>query len=182
MMCGEYIHMKCIYMESGYQLKACCILNLPYLGLEMIPYLGLEMIPDLGLEMSLCNTKPINVFMFSQPIIPKIINLFQDLSNPSLINIINLTEIAIRRLIKMSKRISAFKSLCQEDQIALLKGGCTEMMILRSVCAYDPDKDSWKVCVFIIKTLFMYQCYVQTVPNIERKLMRIVLHKTLCCE
>ncbi|XP_045607799.2 nuclear hormone receptor HR96 isoform X2 [Procambarus clarkii] len=70
---------------------------------------------------------------------------FKDLSNPSLINIINLTEIAIRRLIKMSKRISAFKSLCQEDQIALLKGGCTEMMILRSVCAYDPDKDSWKI-------------------------------------
>ncbi|KAG7162620.1 Nuclear hormone receptor HR96-like 2, partial [Homarus americanus] len=68
----------------------------------------------------------------------------EDLSNPSLINIINLTEIAIRRLIKMSKRVSAFKSLCQEDQIALLKGGCTELMILRSVCAYDPDKDSWK--------------------------------------
>ncbi|KAK7067066.1 zinc ion binding [Halocaridina rubra] len=70
---------------------------------------------------------------------------FKDLSNPSLINIINLTEIAIRRLIKMSKRISAFKSLCQEDQIALLKGGCTEMMILRSVFAYDPDKDSWTI-------------------------------------
>lgn len=70
---------------------------------------------------------------------------FKDHSNLSLINIINLTEIAIRRLIKMSKRISAFKSLCQEDQIALLKGGCTEMMILRSVCAYDPDKDSWKI-------------------------------------
>lgn len=45
----------------------------------------------------------------------------------------------------MAKRITAFKSLCQEDQIALLKGGCTEMMILRSLCAYDPDKDSWKV-------------------------------------
>ncbi|XP_068212325.1 nuclear hormone receptor HR96 isoform X2 [Palaemon carinicauda] len=70
---------------------------------------------------------------------------FKDLSNPSLINIINMTEIAIRRLIKMSKRISAFKSLCQEDQIALLKGGCTEMMILRSVFAYDPDKDSWTI-------------------------------------
>lgn len=70
---------------------------------------------------------------------------FKDLSNPSLINVINLTEIAIRRLIKMAKRISSFKTLCQEDQIALLKGGCTEMMILRSVCAYDPDKDSWKI-------------------------------------
>ncbi|XP_050685774.1 nuclear hormone receptor HR96-like isoform X3 [Eriocheir sinensis] len=70
---------------------------------------------------------------------------FKDLTNPSLINIINLTEIVIRRLIKMAKKINAFKSLCQEDQIALLKGGCTEMMLLHSVCAYDPDKDSWKI-------------------------------------
>ncbi|XP_045126314.1 thyroid hormone receptor alpha-like isoform X2 [Portunus trituberculatus] len=33
----------------------------------------------------------------------------------------------------------------KEDQIALLKGGCTEMMLLHSVSAYDPDKDSWKI-------------------------------------
>lgn len=70
---------------------------------------------------------------------------FKDLTNPSLINIINLTEIVIRRLIKMAKRINSFKNLCQEDQIALLKGGCTEMMLLHSVSAYDPDKDSWKI-------------------------------------
>jgi hypothetical protein len=30
-------------------------------------------------------------------------------------------------------------------QIALLKGGCTELMILRSVINYDPDKNSWRV-------------------------------------
>ncbi|CAG7838579.1 unnamed protein product [Allacma fusca] len=66
-------------------------------------------------------------------------------SDPSLINVINLTDIAIRRLIKMSKKISAFKNMCQEDQVALLKGGCTEMMILRSVVSYDPDRDSWNI-------------------------------------
>lgn len=66
-------------------------------------------------------------------------------SEPSLLNIINLTEIAIRRLIKMSKKISGFKNMCQEDQIALLKGGCTEMMILRSAVTYDPDRDSWHI-------------------------------------
>jgi hypothetical protein len=59
--------------------------------------------------------------------------------------VINLTDIAIRRLIKMSKKIYAFQDLCQEDQIALLKGGCTEMMILRSVVSYDPERDSWNV-------------------------------------
>jgi len=66
-------------------------------------------------------------------------------SDPSLINVINLTDVAIRRLIKMSKKISGFKNMCQEDQIALLKGSCTEMMILRSVVSYDPDRDSWNI-------------------------------------
>lgn len=62
-----------------------------------------------------------------------------------LLDVINLTAIAIRRLIKMSKKINAFKNMCQEDQLALLKGGCTEMMILRSAINYDPDKDMWKI-------------------------------------
>ncbi|KAL6445836.1 hypothetical protein ACFW04_000921 [Cataglyphis niger] len=66
-------------------------------------------------------------------------------SDPMLLDVINLTAIAIRRLIKMSKKINAFKNMCQEDQLALLKGGCTEMMILRSAINYDPDKDIWKI-------------------------------------
>lgn len=35
--------------------------------------------------------------------------------------------------------------MCQEDQVALLKGGCTEMMILRSAMQYDIDHATWKV-------------------------------------
>lgn len=62
-----------------------------------------------------------------------------------MLDVINLTAVAIRRLIKMSKKISAFKNMCQEDQVALLKGGCTEMMLLRSAISYDPDKDTWKI-------------------------------------
>lgn len=69
-----------------------------------------------------------------------------------LMDVINLTDIAIRRIIQMAKQIAAFKRLCQEDQIALLKGnclpyigfpfyfnfivflgGCIELMILRGV-------------------------------------------------
>ncbi|GFT77561.1 nuclear hormone receptor HR96 [Nephila pilipes] len=65
-------------------------------------------------------------------------------NDPSLIDVINMTDHAIRRLIKMSKRISSFKNLCQDDQIALLKGGCTELMILRSVMSYDPEKECWQ--------------------------------------
>lgn len=49
----------------------------------------------------------------------------------------------------MSKKINAFKNMCQEDQVALLKGGCTEMMILRSVIQYDIDHAKWKVYLAI---------------------------------
>lgn len=62
-----------------------------------------------------------------------------------LLDVINLTAVAIRRLIKMAKKINAFKNMCQEDQVALLKGGCTEMMILRSAMSYDPTKQTWKI-------------------------------------
>jgi len=64
-----------------------------------------------------------------------------------LLGIINLTAVAIRRLIKMAKKINAFKNMCEEDQVALLKGGCTEMMILRSAMTYDCARDTWKVLV-----------------------------------
>lgn len=65
-------------------------------------------------------------------------------SDASLINVINMTDIAIRRLIKMSKKISGFKNLCEGDQIALLKGGCTELMILRSVMTFNPENNCWQ--------------------------------------
>lgn len=76
-----------------------------------------------------------------------------------LMDVINMTDIAIRRIIKMCKKIAGFRKLCQEDQIALLKGtqmqylsyacelvalgGCIELMILRGVMNYDPEKESW---------------------------------------
>lgn len=66
-------------------------------------------------------------------------------ADPALVDVINLTAIAIRRLIKMAKKINAFKNMCQEDQVALLKGGCTEMMILRSAMDYDPTKRTWRI-------------------------------------
>ncbi|XP_048486645.1 nuclear hormone receptor HR96 [Plutella xylostella] len=65
--------------------------------------------------------------------------------DPELIKIVNLTAIAIRRLIKMAKKINAFKNMCEKDQVALLKGGCTEMMLLRSTMNYDTQRNSWKI-------------------------------------
>ncbi|XP_072933304.1 nuclear hormone receptor HR96 isoform X2 [Epargyreus clarus] len=65
--------------------------------------------------------------------------------DPRLIRIVNLTAVAIRRFIKMAKKINAFKNMCEEDQVALLKGGCIEMMILRSTMTYDGQRNQWKL-------------------------------------
>ena len=62
-------------------------------------------------------------------------------------SVINLTELAIKRIIKMAKQIYSFSQLCQEDQVALLKGGCIELMVLRSVMNYDTEKQTWQVIV-----------------------------------
>ncbi|XP_045475500.1 nuclear hormone receptor HR96 [Harmonia axyridis] len=66
-------------------------------------------------------------------------------ADPALLDVINLTAIAIRRLIRMVKKINAFKSMCQEDQVSLLKGGATEIMILRSAMNYDSKNKSWQI-------------------------------------
>ncbi|CAG0888779.1 unnamed protein product [Cyprideis torosa] len=66
-------------------------------------------------------------------------------ADPTLNHVINLTDIAIRRIIKMYKRINAFRNLCQRDQVSLLKGGCTQLMLLRAVMSFDPDNNSWRI-------------------------------------
>lgn len=65
--------------------------------------------------------------------------------DPRLITIVNLTAVAIRRFIKMAKKINSFKNMCEEDQVALLKGGCIEMMVLRSTMTYDGQRNQWKI-------------------------------------
>lgn len=72
----------------------------------------------------------------------------RDQSNISLFSVIKLTDLAIKRIIKMARNIRPFINMCQEDKIALLKGGCTELMILRSIINYNPEKNSWIVSVW----------------------------------
>ncbi|RWS30466.1 nuclear hormone receptor 48-like protein [Leptotrombidium deliense] len=78
--------------------------------------------------------------------LPLSTSLTPDSSNGSFMDVIRMTDQAIRRIIQMAKKISGFRNLCQEDQVALLKGGCTELMILRSVMSYNIEKDCWQVC------------------------------------
>jgi len=40
-------------------------------------------------------------------------------------------------------QLSAFRALAQVEQIQLLKGGSIELLILRSVLTYDPDKQQF---------------------------------------
>ena len=73
----------------------------------------------------------------------------------NLMGVINLTSLAITRIIRMAKQIQPFINMCQEDKIALLKGGCTELMILRSVVSYNPEKQSWSVSAFVQKAIYV---------------------------
>ncbi|VVC87155.1 unnamed protein product [Leptidea sinapis] len=41
----------------------------------------------------------------------------EDSPDPLLVSIVNLTAVAIRRFIKMAKKINAFKNMCEEDQL-----------------------------------------------------------------
>jgi len=58
----------------------------------------------------------------------------------SMADLVNIAEISVRRVIDMAKKVKAFKSLPQADQISLLKGGSIELLILRSVITFDKEK------------------------------------------
>lgn len=60
-----------------------------------------------------------------------------------LVDAVKVTEAAIRRLIKMSKRLSAFNKLTQNDQISLLKGSIIEMMCIRATTNFNSEHNFW---------------------------------------
>ncbi|XP_054153969.1 nuclear hormone receptor HR96-like [Oppia nitens] len=49
----------------------------------------------------------------------------------------------IRNLVTVSKGLSAFNNMCENDQISLLKYGSLEIFCMRSVLTYDYSNDSW---------------------------------------
>ncbi|XP_060086229.1 nuclear hormone receptor HR96-like [Ylistrum balloti] len=58
---------------------------------------------------------------------------------------INVAEGFVRRVIKLAKSVEFFKMVKREDQIALLKGSVTEIMMLRSAVNYDVATESWSL-------------------------------------
>ncbi|ELU05476.1 hypothetical protein CAPTEDRAFT_119973, partial [Capitella teleta] len=61
----------------------------------------------------------------------------------SMSDLVNIAELSVRRVIAMAKQMKDFKVLSQTDQIALLKGGSIELLILRSVVSFDKEKQQF---------------------------------------
>ncbi len=57
----------------------------------------------------------------------------------------HMTEMTILRvqlIVEFSKHLPGFQTLCREDQVSLLKGCSSEVMMLRGARRYDPQRDS----------------------------------------
>uniref|UniRef100_A0A2C9K777 Uncharacterized protein n=1 Tax=Biomphalaria glabrata TaxID=6526 RepID=A0A2C9K777_BIOGL len=81
--------------------------------------------------------------IFEAPYMPE--HLPKLMEKPKTANqLFNMTDIFIRRLIRFAKHIPEFKSLKQEDQIHLLKGGIMEIFYLRSAISFDSKNSGWK--------------------------------------
>ncbi|MFH4973321.1 hypothetical protein AB6A40_000030 [Gnathostoma spinigerum] len=70
--------------------------------------------------------------------------VLHEAGNPSKLEMVNMADGAIRRMIKMMKRIETFKRIHHDDQLQLLKGSCMEYIILRGTMSFDPTQNTWK--------------------------------------
>lgn len=80
--------------------------------------------------------------MIESPVVTSTVSNEDELNLPFLAHI---TEFAVERLIQWSKKIQSFRTLCQDDQIALLKGGSIEMLLIKSSQTFNLDTDEWEV-------------------------------------
>lgn len=67
-------------------------------------------------------------------------------------DLVNNSEIAVRRLITFVKKLVDFRLLCQADQIAALKACILNTLLLRSVTFYHVEKDAWITPTGVIPT------------------------------
>ncbi|XP_021363677.1 nuclear hormone receptor HR96-like isoform X1 [Mizuhopecten yessoensis] len=81
----------------------------------------------------------------------------QEENYSNLNDIVNNSEVAVRRLIKFVKLLSDFKILSQENQIAALKACVLNTLLLRSVNFYDVENDAWRTPTGSIPTNVLKQ-------------------------
>ncbi|XP_053203607.1 nuclear hormone receptor HR96-like isoform X2 [Panonychus citri] len=93
-------------------------------------------------------------------------------------DVIKFSDLAIRRLIKWCKKINAFSSLCLDDQMALLKAGCLEMLSMKASFNFNPDNESWqdtytkngvKLTVFRQASEKLYQAHRQFIRTFNQR-------------
>ncbi|CAG2109040.1 unnamed protein product [Medioppia subpectinata] len=51
----------------------------------------------------------------------------------------------VREVVKAFKQLNAFRTLCQSDQILLLKYSAIQMICMRAVVCYDDDTEHWSI-------------------------------------
>jgi ecdysone receptor len=69
-----------------------------------------------------------------------------------------MTILTVQLIVEFSKNLPGFPTLCREDQISLLKGCSSEVMMLRGARRYDPQRD----CIIYANNFpFSRQSYVK---------------------
>uniref|UniRef100_A0AC34RE57 Uncharacterized protein n=1 Tax=Panagrolaimus sp. JU765 TaxID=591449 RepID=A0AC34RE57_9BILA len=66
----------------------------------------------------------------------------------SLLDVVKISDLAMRRIITMAKKLQMFSAQTQQDQIAILKGSLSELLILRGAMVFDASQDIWHHRVF----------------------------------
>ncbi|XP_053408316.1 uncharacterized protein LOC123559747 isoform X2 [Mercenaria mercenaria] len=59
--------------------------------------------------------------------------------------VFNIADGFVRRIIKVAKQLSYFRSVDKDDQVALLKGSVVEIMMLRSAVNFDVKTETWNL-------------------------------------
>ncbi|KAI6174761.1 hypothetical protein M3Y99_01997800 [Aphelenchoides fujianensis] len=66
-----------------------------------------------------------------------------DSTEVSLLTVVRISDLAMRRIVSMAKLLSSFRRLDNHDQIALLKVALPELLILRGLMVFDSNKGAW---------------------------------------
>ncbi|CAG2172778.1 unnamed protein product, partial [Oppiella nova] len=60
----------------------------------------------------------------------------------------------IRNVITLSKNLSTFQNICENDKIALVKYGCIDIICLRSLSFYNKSNEYWNI--FLLMAIVLY--------------------------
>ena len=58
-------------------------------------------------------------------------------------------EFEIKTIVLLSKSLNKFRTICENDQIALIKSAATEIVCLRSVQFYDQNTHYWNISLVL---------------------------------